>query len=198
MLPRFQFAGPGFPRPGESQPSPARQELSGVPCPRLGGTGRPARTSLCPACPRNRGHGPVTPRGDREGRGRPRLPTRDPSRSARLSGPRAGPLSPGPHRPALPPMLKKFTSCGWLNAERVESSLHPSPLSRSHLASERNVVPWRFRAVRSEDWGRGAASWGRGRSVLPVALETGLGTGKCRGPVSQVYPSHSFFQRLHP
>lgn len=36
-----------------------------------------------------------------------------------------------------------------------------------------------FRAVRTGDWGEGATSWGHGR-MLPVALETGLGTGKCR------------------
>lgn len=73
---------------------------------------------------------------------------------ARHPGPWAGPLSPGPRRPALRPTLKKFTSCGWLSAARVGSSPYPPPqVSHSHLASGRNVVPLGFPS--RENWGLG-------------------------------------------
>lgn len=84
------------------------------------------------------------------------MPTRGLSRfPPRHPGTRAGPLSPGPRRPALRPTLKKFTSCGWLNAERVGSSpyLPPPQLSRSHLTSGRNVVP--LGVPSRENWGLG-------------------------------------------
>lgn len=89
--------------------------------------GRPA-SLLRPAGPRSPGHTIRPPQGRSRGQ-RPAVAAH--ARSlvlpARPTGPRSGPLSPGPLSPARPPALEKFTSCGWLNAERVGSSLQPLP-----------------------------------------------------------------------
>lgn len=138
-----------FNLPGQASPCPGRAnlsglELSGVPSPRLAGVGSSGRLSPPPS-----GSEEPRPRPRRpEGRSRGQRPSvaahaRSLPLPARHPGPRAGPLSPGPRRPALRPTLKKFTSCGWLNAERVGSSPYPPThtLSLSHLTSGRNVVP---------------------------------------------------------
>lgn len=110
-----------LPCPGRA--SLSRLELSRVPSLRLGGVGSTGQLSPPPSGSEKPRPQPGRPKGRSRGQG-PSVAAhaRSLPLPARHPGPRAGPLSPGPRRPALRPMLKKFTSCGWLNAERVGSS----------------------------------------------------------------------------
>lgn len=194
-----------FNLPGQASPCPeraslSRLELSGVPCPQLGGVGStgPALSSA----QRVRGAAATT-----------LPPLRAISRAEAIRGcPRE--LSPAPR---APPGSLGWASVAWASPpspativkevyfvrvaeRRARGELAVPPLPKSlvptWLVGEMWYL-WGFRAVRTGDWGGGATSWGRGR-VLPIALVTGLGTGKCRLVRLPKFVLLSFLSTLAP
>lgn len=185
MLPRFQFAGPGFPCPGRA--SLSRLELSGVPCPQLGGVGSTGRLAPPPRGSEEPRPGPCLPEGRSRGQ-RPSVATHTSSLPLPASPGWASVAWASPPSTAANVKEVYFVRVAERRA-RGELAVPPPPLSRSHLASGRNVVPlgvpsrenwgleWRSDILGSRPSAAGrSGDWLRDREVS-------------LGPASQVCPS---------